>query len=275
MIDMHIHTINSDGENTVSEIIKLLKNNNINIFSITDHDNIDSCLQIENIQLPSDMIFMSGVEFSAKLNNYKCHILGYNIDYNKQCIINECKTIKERRTKKIHAIINNLYNNFGINITKEEKNKILNKQGVLGRTDLYKILLNKIHTSKTEIYDKYLTVPDGFDHRSSAKHIVDIIHNSNGKAILAHPKEIETDYNICFEQIIKLFLNIGIDGIETFNSIHELNDVKRYLELAKKYNLLTTGGSDYHGTNIRPEVKIGHTTTKKIKIYPNHINFHK
>ena len=97
--DLHIHSDNSDGELNVSEIIKELKRNNIKLFSITDHDNIDSIHELEKENL-TDLSYIKGIEISAILNNkYKMHILGYNIDENYQGIINIVEYIKNARRK--------------------------------------------------------------------------------------------------------------------------------------------------------------------------------
>lgn len=275
MIDMHIHTINSDGENKTEEIIEMLKKQNIKTFSITDHDNITSCIEIEQIKLPSDMKYIKGVEFSSKLDNYKCHILGYDFDYKNQDINNICNDIKNQKRKKIISIIDNLSNKFGIELKDYEKQKIMNKKGTISRSDLYIILNQRGYGTRQEIYDKYLTPPEYIDHHKNIENIIKIIHKAGGKAILAHPKEIENDYQIDITEIIKKFLENELDGIEIYNYIHNLQDVKKYVNLAKKYNLLTTGGSDFHGQNIKPEIEIGYTTKQKIKIYPENINFHK
>lgn len=271
MIDMHIHTNNSDGELTVKQLIEKLKQNQINLFSITDHDDIRSCKTMKTIILPSYMIYIPGIEFSSYIGKYNCHILGYNIDYNNQELIEECNLIKSRRLKKTKIIIDDIIEKYGI-ISEEEKKFILEKPGTFGRMDICKILKKKGYGTIPEIYDKYLTIPNLETHRSRLETIVQVIKNSGGKAILAHPKEIEEDYKLNIEDIIKYFLEIGLDGIEVFNSIHTLKDAKRYIELAKKLSLLTTGGSDFHGST-KPDRILGTTTTEHIKIKKKQINF--
>ena len=274
MVDMHIHTNNSDGQYSTIEIIDMLIKKRINLFSITDHDNINSYKELENIILPPNMRYIKGIEFSSINNRYNCHILGYDIDYKNINLVNECEKIKQRRLKKIRIIIKRLEEKHDIYLTKEEKNRIFNKKGTTGRFDLCKILIEKGYGKKQEIYDKYLTnIPGIKTHRSKIETITDIIKQANGIPVLAHPKEIEETYKINIEDIIEEFIEKGIDGIEAYNSIHTLNDVKRYLLLAKKYNLFITGGSDFHGIS-HPERQIGTTTTEKIKIYSSNLRLH-
>ena len=81
MVDMHIHTNNSDGQYSTIEIVEMLKKLDVELFSITDHDNVDSCLELEKINLQDKIKYIPGLEFSAINGIYNCHILGYNIDY--------------------------------------------------------------------------------------------------------------------------------------------------------------------------------------------------
>lgn len=274
MVDMHIHTNNSDGQYSTIEIIEMLKKLKVELFSITDHDNVDSCLELEKINLPKSIKYIPGIEFSAINGIYNCHILGYNIDYKNTNLINECKIIKQRRLDKIKIIIENLKNKHNIYLSEEEQNSIFNKRGTTGRFDLCRILMEHGYGKKQEIYEKYLSNIDGIKtHRSNIEDITTIINNSKGIAVLAQPKEIEEDYKIDIEEIIEDFIEKGITGIEAYNSIHTLKDVKRYLALAKKYNLLITGGSDFHGES-HPERILGTTTQKKIKIYSSNLKLH-
>ena len=244
MVDMHIHTNNSDGQYSTIEIVEMLKKLDVELFSITDHDNVDSCLELEKINLQDKIKYIPGIEFSAINGIYNCHILGYNIDYKNINLINECKIIKQRRLDKIKIIMKNLNNKHNIYLSEEEQNSIFNKTGTTGRFDLCRILMGHGYGKKQEIYEKYLSNIEGIKtHRSNIENITEIIKDANGISILAHPKE---------------------------NSIHDLQDVKRYILLAKKYNLLITGGSDFHGAS-HPERTLGTTTQEKIKIYSSNL----
>ncbi len=271
MVDMHIHTKHSDGTYTTKEIIEMLKQLKIKLFSITDHDNFEACKEIEKIQLPKDMTFIPGIEFSAIHDIYDCHILGYNIDYKNENLLEVCRLIRRKRQRKIIQVLKYIRDNYGI-LTEKEEQEILNKNGTIGRFDICKLLMQKGYGARTEIYDKYLSPKELITHRINSKTIIDVIHKANGKAIIAHPREIEEDYKIDSEEIIKSLIDEGLDGIEIYNSIHTLDDVKRYKILAQKYKLITTGGSDYHGTN-KPEILLGRTTKKHIKIKAKDINF--
>ena len=274
MVDLHIHKNNSDGDFTTEEVLALIKKIGIDFFSITDHDNINSCKEMEKIIIPENMKYIPGVEFSSKTEKLNLHILGYNIDYNNQNIINECEIIRKRKIEKITTIINYLKKYYGIDITEQEEKNILEKQGTIGRMDICKLLMKKGYGIRKQIYDDYLTdIPNTKTHRSDIETITKIIHESNGIAVLAHPKKIEKEFNISLSKIIEELIEKEIDGIEVYNSVHTLKDIKRYLMIAKKYNLLVTGGSDFHG-QTHPERQLGYTSTQKIKINSSNIKLH-
>ncbi len=273
-IDLHIHTKNSDGEFETKKIIKMLKKEKIKLFSITDHDDIKSCTEMEQITLQNDMKYIPGIEFSSIMGDIKCHILGYNIDYKNQLLKKECEKIRQKRYERILVIIEYIEKQYGINITPEEKYSILTKAGTIGRTDIYKILIRKVQGTKKEIFDKYLTdFPKVEPYQSEAEKIINLIKASGGTSILAHPKEIEQKYQINIDDKIEEFIELGLDGIEIFNSIHTIRDMKRYHVLAQKYELTTTGGSDYHGPKIHPEIEIGRSLTTRQKIKIHQINY--
>jgi hypothetical protein len=273
MVDMHIHTNNSDGQYSTKEIIEMLKLLKADVFSITDHDNVDSCKEIENLDL-GNMNYIPGVEFSSKNGIYNCHILGYDIDYNNKDLIDECKTIENRRKEKIQIIINHLRNKKNIYLTEEETSRILNKKGTIGRYDICKILMERGYGPKPIVYDNYLSNIEGVTtHRSNIETVTSVIKKANGVPVLAHPKEIEDTYNINIEDIIEDFIDKGIQGIEAYNTIHTLNEVRRYLYIAQKYDLFITGGSDYHGAS-HPERKLGKTTMYKVQLNSSNIKLH-
>ena len=265
-VDLHIHTEISDGQYSVKDMIKMIIEYGITFFSFTDHDTIKQCQEMKQIKLPENINYIDGIELSAHIDGIKCHILGYNIDYENENLQELCRNIKLRKLKKIKDIITNIQLKHNIEIPDNMLNELLQKDKPIGRTDLCDLLIQLNYGTKKEIFEKYLCDDVGNSNsRIEAETIIESIKKAGGQAILAHPKEIEEDYkNINIEQIMLKLMNIGLDGIEVYNSIHSLNDAKRYLLFAQKNNLLWTGGSDYHGDQ-KPNI-LGTTTVEKIKI---------
>lgn len=256
--DLHIHSKFSDGDYTLEEIVDKLKENGIDIFSITDHDNADSIRAMQDVDIKG-LIYIPGIEFSASKAGYKMHILGYNVDGNSQELLEACRNMKMRKNLRNLEIIQQLKERFGIVITREETIQLLNSPSFVGQTTIAKLLLNKgiIPDVKFAFQNYFSKLDLRTDATIDLDEAVRIIHSAGGIAVIAHPIEIEKKYNISIEDIIYLFKNAGIDGIEIFNSKHTLSDIKRYLAVAKREGLLISGGSDYHGEIMKPNVKLG------------------
>lgn len=256
--DLHIHSKFSDGDYTLEEIVDKLKENGIDIFSITDHDNADSIRAMQDVDIKG-LIYIPGIEFSASKAGYKMHILGYNVDGNSQELLEACRNMKMRKNLRNLEIIQQLKERFGIVITREETIQLLNSPSFVGQTTIAKLLLNKgiIPDVKFAFQNYFSKLVLRTDATIDLDEAVRIIHSAGGIAVIAHPIEIEKKYNISIEDIIYIFKNAGIDGIEIFNSKHTLSDIKRYLAVAKREGLLISGGSDYHGEIMKPNVKLG------------------
>lgn len=259
IFDLHIHTNNSDGELSINELIEELKKYNIKYFSITDHDTIDSLYEIKNIDI-GDLKFIKGIEISSILDKrYKMHILGYNIDENNDEIIKITKTLKKARVDRFYELADRLYEKFNILLKKEDLGEIIEKVNIPGKPHLAKLMVENGYVKAVpEAFEKYLeNIKTTISNRIDAKIVINAIKKAGGVAVWAHPKKVEKEYNIDFEKILPRLLDIGLDGIEIYNSLHTLDDCNRYFKVAKKFNLITSGGSDFHGKKTKPNVKLG------------------
>lgn len=259
MVDLHLHTTYSDGEFGVEELLNLLIDKNISLFSITDHDSVDAYYELKNI--PSSISIVPGVEISSRFSGFDCHILGYNIRVSDSNLIKFCNDIQYYRKIRLQRIITYLQNTFNLSITPSEIEMILSKPGSLGKPDILKLLLKKNYGSVSQIYNTYLKKMDvGIEYRQDIEKVVSVIKNAGGVAVLAHPKEIEQDYLVSISEILPDFISCGVEGIEVYNSIHTNEDILKYKKLAEEYGLYITGGSDYHGPLVKPKIQIGNVS---------------
>lgn len=256
--DLHIHSKFSDGEYTLEEIIKKLKENQIEIFSITDHDNVESISAMEE-QDTKGLIYIPGIEFTSSKGKYRMHVLGYGIDGHNKELLETCKEMKIRKNLRNLEIIQQLREKYGIEITREETLKLLQTKSFVGQTTIARLLRDKgIIPNIKYAFDNYFSNLDlKKDATLDLDRTVKAIHNAGGVAVLAHPISIEKTFKVDIEDIFYIFKEAGIDGIEIFNSKHTLSDIKRYYGLARKEHLLISGGSDYHGEIMKPNVKLG------------------
>lgn len=271
MIDLHTHSCYSDGEYTPNELIRKAKNKGIKMISITDHDTV---LGNQNITLTkeekSGIKIIPGIELSAKVERGQMHILGYNIDiYNKE--LND-KTI-ELKNNSLYSVIGILVQikkDYDITFSTEEILNILNSKGNIGRPDIAKLFVKYSYTqSVKEAFDKYLipankkisTLKKGINF----KDCINLIKNAGGIPVLAHPKTLKCTDKELEEIIIELKCN-GLEGIEAYHSIHTKEEIEKYLALANKYDLLVSGGSDYHGPLIKPNIELATGVNNNIKV---------
>lgn len=260
--DLHIHSKFSDGDYTLEEIIKRIRECGISIFSITDHDNIDSINAMRQID-KKGLIYIPGVELSCNKCGYDMHILGYGIDGNNKDLIQMCKSIKLRKNLRNLEVIQQLKEKFGIVISREETLKLLGEKSFVGQTTIARLLVNNGIIPNIKYYfDNFFPhIKPKTRATIELEEAVKLIHGAGGYAILAHPISLEKTYGIRINEIFNIFMEAGIDGIEIFNSKHSLSDIKRYYKIAMQEGLLVSGGSDFHGEIMKPNVKLGKVST--------------
>lgn len=245
--DLHIHSNYSDGILSVEEIIKDSIEKGLKYIAITDHDTVESQYEIKNKWLNKDIGIIPALELSTEYKNKEVHILGYFIDVFNDELISNLNKIKSSRIERAKKIISNL-NNIGIDIDFRD----LNIVSSIGRPHIAKMLVEKGLASNTkEAFQHYLIQGKpayAERYKISYKDAIGIINNSGGLPVLAHPGEIYR--GIPTEEIIKEFKIYGLKGIEVFHPSHNDHQINNFYNLAKKYSLSITGGSDCHGSKV-------------------------
>lgn len=245
--DLHIHTDISDGSYTTEEVIKLAKEKELTHIAITNHDTVHGLKEAIEIGKKYGIVVIPGVEISAYdyKRNRKVHMLGYGIDLEGSNITKLCqRLLKDRNemTLKQTEIIKSL----GYDISKEEVKAYSKNSGISYKQHIMKVLMDKGYTDEIypplykklfknngpcEMEVEYIDVYDA----------IDAIIKDNGIPVLAHPGQLKS-YELLEELVEK-----GLVGVEKYHMSHKEEDYKRIEYLSKKYNLIITGGSDFHG----------------------------
>lgn len=251
--DLHIHTTASDGKYSPCDIVQLAIIKELNLISITDHDTIDGIDDAVNKSKEyNDLLVIPGIELSTLYNDSEVHLLGYFIDYKNKKIINLTEEIKEYRYHRAEQIVNKLQN-LDVNITFDEVLEESKSENI-GRPHIARVLVNKNYVKDiSEAFNKYIGKGNRAfvdRYKLSLKKGIEIIHQCNGIAILAHPILLDVDIN----DILNKF---NVDGIEVYHSKHTKENSNKYLKLAKSKNLYITGGSDFHGDKSEESPEIG------------------
>lgn len=279
LIDLHTHSNYSDGDYSPETLYKIAEANNISNLSLTDHDTLIGNQEILNI--PNKKInYITGIELTAKINPGKMHILGYNIDLNNKHLIKALDEIKNNSIEDTLRVLFQVGRDFNITFPQCEMNKLTNSLGNIGRPALSRLCVKYGHASHSqEAFDKYLTPAyektRGANKTPEPEECISLITNAGGTASLAHPYSLKLkDKELLL--LLKSYLNLGLQGVEVFNSAHNLEQTKTYYNLAMELGLLISGGTDYHGSFIHPDVEIGTGKNNNIKIKNlsiiNHIN---
>lgn len=253
--DLHIHSKFSDGLLTPKEIIDISIQKGVKYISITDHDTIRSQLEISNLNCGNDINIIPGVEISTEYKNKEIHILGYFIDIHDEVLVKTLNEIQNSRKNRAIEIVNKL-RQLGINI---DLNHISFDDVSVGRLHIAKALVkNGLASNTKDAFHSYLMKgkPAYVDrYKIDYKSAIKLICSCKGIPVLAHPGEIYK--GIQRDKLIKEFKIYGLKGIEVFHPSHSAKETNDYYNLARKYSLVVTGGSDCHGTRVRDNLLIG------------------
>ena len=262
-IDLHIHSTASDGTLSPLEILSLAQDLNLGAIAITDHDTIDGVKAALAFGIPPSVKFLTGVEISATpplsfpfLRSF--HILGYAIDIDDPVLNHTLAQLRESRKNRNPRILE-LLARMGIKIT---LNEVRNEVGEcqLGRPHIAWLMVKKgFAQSIDEAFDKYL----GKDrsayvdrYRIDCTRAIEIILGAGGIPVLAHPYLLQIENDNVFEDLITTLTEMGLKGMEVYCPEHTPDLIAHYTEIANRYGLLMTGGTDFHGS-IKPEIKMG------------------
>ena len=273
IIDMHTHTNYSDGELLPDELIKLAIEKNIGTLAITDHDTIEGIKKVDRskeIIKKSGIKIIDGIELSAKATKGRIHILGYGIDLNNKELNNKMSELKDNSINSVLSLYEQLKKDYNIRFRYDDIKELVNANHNLGRPDLAKLLLKYGYVETiAEAFSKYLNNSyskiRGINKGLKYDECIELITNSGGIPVLAHPKTLELDEKE-FLLILKDMISRGLKGIEVYHSIHSKEEMEYYLNIANKYDLLISGGSDFHGRLVKPDIEIGTGKNNNLKI---------
>jgi predicted metal-dependent phosphoesterase TrpH len=262
-IDLHIHSTASDGSLTPAEIIDHAHRLNLAAIAITDHDSIYGSKEALRSGIPPSLKFLTGVEISAAHPPFfpgsgSFHILGYCIRLNDHALNQSLNRLREARKNRNPKIIKRL-NELGLKISLEDVNQTI-AHGQLGRPHIAHAMITKgFVESMDEAFDKFLGAgkPAYVDkERIECEEAIKMIRGAGGVPVLAHPALLNIDDDRQLDELIQNLIKIGMRGIEVYYPEHSPEQIQRYMELATKYDLLMTGGTDFHGS-ITPKIKMG------------------
>jgi predicted metal-dependent phosphoesterase TrpH len=262
-IDLHIHSTASDGSLTPAEIIDHAQRLKLAAIAITDHDSIYGSREALQAGIPPSLKFLTGVEISAAHPPFfpgsgSFHILGYGFGLDNPALNNALNRLREARKNRNPKIIKRL-NELGFEISLEDVCQTV-AQGQLGRPHIaYAMIKKGFVESMDEAFDKFLGTgkPAYVDkERIGCEQAIKMIRDAGGIPVLAHPALLNIDDHLQLDELIENLMKIGMRGLEVYYPEHSAEQTQHYVELADKYHLLITGGTDFHGS-ITPKIQMG------------------
>ncbi len=247
-IDLHTHSTCSDGTMTPKELMHYAKEKQLDVIALSDHDCLKGLAEARKYAEQLNIKLIDAIEFAGFYIDRELHILGLFVDLNNKQFVQTVNSIEEGRYQRNAEMVRR-FNKINIPIKLEDlnggdPNKIITRSHFA----TYLIKNNYVKT-KEEAFDKYLF--DGCEtylprEYYSTKEIIDIIHNAGGIAVLAHPTLYKFD-DVQIKTMVSQLVSEGLDGIEGHYSTYTKEQTNFILSLAKDFNLLVTGGSDFHG----------------------------
>lgn len=255
LVDLHIHSTASDGKHSPAAIVNKAAEIGLKVISITDHDSTDGVAPaLQAAKAFNELTFIPGVEISTDLPEGEAHILGYFIDYSSPDFQKELIRFRDSRLGRGQRMVAKL-NDLGIKIDWARVQAIAG-DGAIGRPHVAQAMLEKGYIKTfEEAFDKYISHggPAYVEReKMTPEEAVKLVLRAKGIPVLAHPFTVKEP-----EAMVITLKAAGLMGIEAYYKDNTPDQTAATLELAKKYGLIATGGSDYHGIDESKEVMMG------------------
>ena len=256
-VDLHIHSTASDGRLSPAEVVRKSAELGLAIIAISDHDSVNGIAEaLEAAKAYPGLKVIPAVEINTDIPHGEAHMLGYFIDFTDRELNATLEGLRDSRRLRAQKMIAKLAK-LGIHIQWQRVQQIAGS-GAIGRPHLAQALLEKGHIASTrEAFTRYIG-KDGPAYVEREKitpaGAVELILHASGLPVLAHPFTINDPETMIIE-----LKKAGLVGIEAYYKDYNANQIRELVDLAQEYNLITTGGTDYHGLDEATETMIGGT----------------
>lgn len=256
-IDLHLHTTHSDGSLPPAEVLALAHKAGVTALAITDHDITDGIPEAMKAGEELGIEIIPGIEISSQWEDGELHILGYFLDWKDPALNRHLAGLRASRHRRNPLMVQKL-NELGLDLTYEEVRALAGTESV-GRPHIARLLMEKGYVqSAKEAFDRYLgngkaayvsrELPDPAE-------AIGWIRAAKGIPVLAHPTWVRLDETSLLK-LCETLKATGLMGIEVHYSTHKRAQTEEYLNIAKRLDLLVTGGSDFHGLT-KPDIQVG------------------
>ncbi|MFA6583680.1 MAG: PHP domain-containing protein [Elusimicrobiaceae bacterium] len=251
LVDLHTHSYYSDGTSSPSEVVKHAVRRNVEILALADHDTVDGVAEARGEARRLNIRFIPAVEISTCLHDH-LHILGYGINTAHAPLIEFLQECRKKRIVRIRTITQQLQ---AENVLLDYEEVAACARNTVSRPHVADLLVKKGYAvSRQDAFRKYLTPgkpgyvqPSGPDIFETMAQIT----SAGGVPVLAHPGIVQSRWDF------PAWTNAGLRGIEVYYPLHKTSMMNTLEDVAEKYGLFITGGSDYHGPDSGREKEAG------------------
>lgn len=261
LADMHVHTRISDGVSAPEEVVEQAKRAGLAAVCVADHDSIGAVEQALWASQKYEIEVIPSIELSSQVGDRELHILGYFIDWRAKWFRDKLVELQEDRRERVKEMIDKL---AGLGVKIPYNLVISIDGGVIGRPHIALAMLDRGYVKTfQEAFDKYI----GYGKPAyvgryplTPTEALEIIQRAGGVSVLAHPLYARAD------NMLPELVEHGLRGIEIYHSKHDASTTRHYKQLAQKYGLLITGGSDSHGREVPVGgVKVPYSFIERLK----------
>ena len=257
IVDLHTHSTASDGQYTPTQLVQRAVVRGIAVLALTDHDTTEGVEEAAKAGAGCGIRIIPGVELSAR-EHKNFHILGYNYDPSSPALSQLCERQRTNRIKREEMILDYLRTK-DMELSRDEVERLANG-AVIGRPHFAQALARRGYVQTTrEAFQQYLDTAEFWEKvprlESDVRGCIDAVKASGGKVSLAHPYQMKlSDEEL--DGLVRQLAAWGLDAIECFYPKYTPEQRAFYLRLAEKYDLHITGGSDFHGEQVKPDIEL-------------------
>ena len=280
IVDLHTHSIRSDGTLTPSELLDYAVEKGLSALALTDHDTVEGLEELHAHASVTENApeIVDGIEFSSEYNGKDIHIVGLFIDYSAPDFDKYLEEFRHSRDVRNEKMCRLLRDGLHMDISYE---KLLeaNPGAIITRAHYSKYMMEHGYTSNMkEAFERYIGEDKPFfvsREKITAVDAINLIHKTGGIAVLAHPTLYHMGYDKIHELVSHLKEN-GLDAMEILYTTFTPSQKRQMKELADEFGLMYSGGSDYHGA-IKPRTDLATgwgDLSVPYEIYENLKKFH-
>src|SRR5438876_8564215 len=247
-VDLHAHTTASDGSFTPRELVQEAARRGLRVLAVTDHDSTSGLAEaLDEAARHPPLEIVPGIEINCDVEGAEIHILGYYVNYEATWFQDFCRAQREERRARVHRMAARL-RELGMAIDPDEVFALV-KEGSAGRPHVAQVMVKRGYVKTVrEAFDKYLAAgrPGHVPRKKlTPEDAVRLIRRAGGVPVFAHPGLADRD------QLIPGLIAAGLMGIECYYTEHSAQQRATYLQICKDHDLVATGGSDFHGPQVR------------------------